>query len=305
MNKPLLTSLALFALLGASPAARAEPAAFDSPEAAVEALLSALEASDRTALLSVFGPEFEDLVFTGDPEKDREIWGGFLRDVTTQRRIDVVDGDRAVLYAGREQWAFPAELIRSGGTWRFDSEGARDEVRFRRIGLNELDVIDLMRRAAPAQARFRAVDHDGDGVMEFASSILSSPGTRDGLYWPDEPGTEQSPIGAYLARANSDGFALDGTESEPDPYLGYYFRILQGQGPAAPGGAYDYMVNGNMVAGHALLAYPAAPGETGVMSFIVGEAGTVYQADLGPETLAVAGAIDRFDPGADWTPVED
>ena len=301
MSRPL----ALAALLICPLSALAEPAAYDSPEAAVVALTTALEKADRSALLAIFGPEYEDLIFTGDAEKDREIWGGFLQEYQTQHRIDVVDGTRAVIFAGREQWPFPAELIETGGKWRFDSEGARDEVHFRRIGLNELDVIDLMHRAVEVQARFRAGDHDGDGVREFAASILSSPGTRDGLYWPDEPGTEQSPIGAYLARANSDGFAFDGTDSEPDPYLGYYFRILQKQGPAAPGGAYDYRVNGNMVAGHALLAYPAAPGETGIMSFMVSEAGVVYQADLGPDTLKSAGAIDMFDPGPDWTPVED
>ena len=298
-------TIALAALLVSPLPALAEPGAYDSPEAAVVALTTALETADRTALLAVFGPEYEDLIFSGDAEKDREIWGGFLRDYQTQHRIDVVDGTRAVVFAGREQWPFPAELIQTDGKWRFDSEGARDEVHFRRIGLNELDVIDLMHRAVEVQARFRAMDHDGDGVPEFAAGILSSPGSRDGLYWPDEPGTEQSPIGAYLARANSDGFAFDGTDSEPDPYLGYYFRILQKQGPAAPGGAYDYRINGNMVAGHALLAYPAAPGETGIMSFMVSEAGVVYQADLGPDTLKIAGAIDTFDPGPDWTPVAD
>jgi len=303
MKPNMLSSLALITLLGGSPAAMAEPTAFDSPEAAVVALISALEAADRTAVLAVFGPEFEDLVFSGDPEKDREIWGGFLQDYQTQRRIDLVDGNRAVIHVGRDQWPFPAELILSGGKWRFDSEGARDEVHFRRIGLNELDVIDLLRRAVAVQSTFRQTDHDGDGVLEFASGILSSPGQRDGLYWPDEPGTEQSPIGAYLARANSDGFTLDGADAAPEPYLGYYFRILHKQGDAAPGGAYDYRVNGNMVAGHALLAYPAAPGETGIMSFVVSEAGIVYQADLGPDTLKVAGAIDSFDPGAGWTPV--
>ncbi len=302
--KHTVSLLALLATLGGS-TAWAEPAAFDNPEAAVVAMIEALKAKDRAALLAVFGPEYEDVVFTGDPQKDREVWGGFLRDYTTQHRIEVADGDRATLFIGRDQWPFAAEIVETGGQWRFDSEGAREEVRFRRIGLNELDVIDVMRRAVAVQARFRETDHDGDGVKEFAASILSSPGARDGLYWPDEPSTEQSPIGALLAQANADGFVAEGSESEPVPYLGYYFRILQKQGSAAPAGAYDYMVNGNMVAGHALLAYPAEPGETGIMSFMIGEGGIVYEADLGPDTLAIAGAIDSFDPGPGWTPVEE
>ena len=161
---PMSRAIALAALVVSPLAAQAEPAAFDSPEAAVVALTTALEKADRAALLAVFGPEYEDLIFTGDTEKDREIWGGFLQEYQTQHRIDVVDGTRAVIFAGREQWPFPAELVQTGGKWRFDSEGARDEVRFRRIGLNELDVIDLMHRAVEVQARFRALDHDGDGV---------------------------------------------------------------------------------------------------------------------------------------------
>ena len=174
----------------------------------------------------------------------------------------------------------------------------------RRIGLNELDVIDLMHRAVTVQSTYRQTDHDGDGVMEFASSILSTPGQRDGLYWPSEPGTEESPIGAFLARASDSGFSVDGTDQEPDPYLGYYFRILQKQGSGAPGGAHDYLVNGNMIAGHALLAYPAAYGETGIMSFVVGENGIVYEKDLGADTLSVAEAIDSYDPADGWVPAE-
>lgn len=299
------TRAALAALLLSALPAAAEPARFESPEAAVAAVIAALEAVDRGALLTVFGPEFEDVVFTGDPEKDREAWGGFLEAYRTQHRLDQPDADRAVLYVGREQWPFPAEIVAGDGGWSFDSEGAREEVRYRRIGLNELDVIDVMRAGVEVQARYRQTDHDGDGVMEFAASILSTPGTRDGLYWPDEPGTPESPIGAFIARASADGYNFDGTDQEPDPYLGYYFRILQKQGPAAPGGAMDYLVNGNMVAGHALLAYPAAYGDSGIMSFMVGENGTVYEADLGEDTLAVGAAIDTFDPGEGWAPVEE
>ena len=171
----LSRTIALAALLVSPLPALAEPGAYDSPEAAVVALTTALETADRTALLAVFGPEYEDLIFSGDAEKDREIWGGFLRDYQTQHRIDVVDGTRAVVFAGREQWPFPAELIQTDGKWRFDSEGARDEVRFRRIGLNELDVIDLMHRAVEVQARFRAMDHDGVASRNSPQASSAAP----------------------------------------------------------------------------------------------------------------------------------
>jgi hypothetical protein len=302
MSITFRTGAAIAVLLIGSPAL-AEPTTFPSPEAAVAAVITALEAVDRDALLAVFGKENEDVVFTGDPAKDRENWTGFIDDYRRQHRIEA-SADRATLFIGREQWPFPAEIVATSGGWQFDSEGAREEVLYRRIGLNELDVIDVMHAAVGVQLRYRQADHDGDGVMEFASSILSSPGTRDGLYWPDEPGTEESPIGDFIARASADGYNFDGTDTEPDPYLGYYFRILRKQGPAAPGGALDYLINGNMVAGHALLAYPAAYGDTGIMSFMVGENGTVYEADLGKDTLAVAGAIDSFDPAEGWRPVE-
>ena len=174
----------------------------------------------------------------------------------------------------------------------------------RRIGRNELDVIEIMGRVPEIQAKYRSVDHDGDGVMEFAAAILSSPDDRDGLYWPETPGTEPSPYGETVARASLTGYNLDGTDQPPEPLAGYYFVILQGQGPTAPGGAYSYMVGGNMVAGHALAAFPAIYGETGIMSFMVGEGGVILEADLGEETLVRAGEISLFDPGEDWTPID-
>ncbi|WP_157764597.1 DUF2950 domain-containing protein [Rhodobacter sp. CZR27] len=292
---------ALLGCLAAS--AAAEPARFASPEEAVEALVAAGEAADRAAILRIFGPEFEDLIFTGDAEADAAARTGFLHDYGVRHRIDR-GPDEAILHIGREDWPFPAPIVRKDEGWSFDGESAREEVRLRRIGLNELDVIDVMRAAVRVQALYRQTDHDGDGVLEFAAGILSTAGTRDGLYWPDEPGTEQSPIGAFIARASADGYNFDGTDSAPEPYLDYYFRILQKQGPSAPGGEMDYMVNGNMLAGHAILAYPANYGETGIMSFMVGENGIVLEADLGPDTLAIGNETTVFDPGEGWTAVE-
>jgi hypothetical protein len=300
----LKTCSAVLTLLWTTGWASADPATYDSPEAAVAAVVSAVQAEDRDALLAVFGAENEDVAFTGDPEEDREVWSGFIKGYNRQHRIALDEDDRAVLHIGREDWPFPAAIVNVGGKWSFDAAGAREEVALRRVGLNELDVIDLLRKGVEVQATYRLTDHDGDRVMEFASSVLSTPGKRDGLYWPDEPGTERSPVGDFIARASADGYNFDGTDEEPDPYLGYYFRILQEQGPAASGGAIDYIVNGNMIAGHAFLAYPAAYGETGIMSFMVGENGVVYESDLGEDTLAIGNGLVSFDPGEGWKPVE-
>lgn len=300
--KRILMSAAMVALL--ANVVHAEPTRYPTPEDAVAALIAALEARDEAAVLAIFGPENADIVSTGDAEEDRQIWGDFLHDAQRVRRIEREGDDRAILYAGRDFWPFPAPLVLSDGSWSFDAEAAREEVLMRRIGRNELEVIDILRRAPEIQRLYRATDHDGDGVMEFAAYILSSPGARDGLYWPETPGTAPSPFDDVIARASFTGYNLDGEDRDPEPYEGYYFRILQGQGEAAPGGAYSYMVAGNMVAGHALVAYPAVYGDTGVMSFLVGEAGIVYEADLGEDTLARAAEIDLFDPTEEWTPLK-
>jgi hypothetical protein len=292
------------ALLAVPGAGSAEATLYETPEAAVAALVGALEARDREAILAIFGPESEDILSTGDPEEDRELWGGFLDDLRVLTRIDMEDEDRATLLAGRELWPFPAPIVLGGGGWSFDAEAAREEVLMRRIGRNELEVIEIMRRAPEVQAAYRRTDHDGDGVMEFAAAILSSPGARDGLYWPEVPGTEPSPFDDTIARASLTGYSLDGADREPEPFEGYYFSILQGQGEAAPGGAYSYMLEGNMVAGHALIAVPAIYGDTGIMSFMVGENGIVYEADLGDDTLDAALRIELFDPDNAWMLVE-
>ncbi|MEM9047174.1 MAG: DUF2950 family protein [Pseudomonadota bacterium] len=292
----LVTSLALTAPLAAS----AEPARYDSPDAAVAALIAALEARSRDDLLAVFGAENEEVILSGDPEQDRDDWTAFYRAYSELNRIAVQADGSARLYVGRQQEPFPVSMIEGGGGWFFDAAAAAEEIALARIGRNELDVIDVMRRYVAIQAAYRRVDHDGDGVMEFAASILGAPGKRDGLFWPEEPGTPASPLGDIAARAAASGYSVDGIDRAPEPFLGYYFQILQKQGTAAPGGALDYLVNGNMVAGHALLAFPAGYRDTGVMSFIVGENGVVYEADLGEATLELAAEIDRFDPTEDW-----
>lgn len=298
-----LWPLAIATALGAPGVALADPTVYETPEAATEAVITALEARDRAQLIAVFGAENQDVVLSGDDVADREAWSRFLSDYRVLHRIDVED-DSATIYVGRDQWPFPAPLVKSDDGWHFDAAGAREEILMRRIGQNELDVINLMQGYVRAQSAYRASDPDGDGLRSFAADLISSPGTRDGLYWPDEPGAPESPVGDFMARAASEGYSIDGQDADPEPYHGYYFKMLQKQGAAAPGGAIDYMVAGHMLAGHALLAFPSAYGDTGIMSFMVSEDGVVYEADLGEGTLQVANAIRSFDPGEGWAPVE-
>ncbi|MDF2233684.1 DUF2950 family protein [Albimonas sp. CAU 1670] len=285
--------------------ALAEPAAYPTPQDAVAAVVSAVEAQDPQALLAVFGPENEDVVFAGDETRDRRTWARFLENYRVSHRLKVSSQGWAKFYLGEDQHPFPAPLYRNeDGTWSFDAEEARDAVLLERIGRNELDVIALMHAYVEAQARFREVDYDGDGQLEFAAHVLSDADARDGLYWPPAEGAPDSPIGDFMARASADGYSVGDAVESPEPYLGYYYRVLDGQGPSAPGGEMSYLVNGQMLAGHALLAFPADYGRGGVMSFLVAENGVVLEADLGEDTVERASAIVVYDPGEDWVPVD-
>ncbi|MBY8975847.1 DUF2950 domain-containing protein [Rhodobacteraceae bacterium NNCM2] len=298
MKNTLAASALAVILVGSI--AYAEPKVFDSPEAAVAAVIDALKARDREALIATFGPENEDVILSDDPERDRDDWTDFMNSYNELNRIAVQQDGSARLYIGDDQWPFPITMVQTDGGWSFDADAAREEMLETRIGLNELDVIDLLKGYVRVQGEFRQTDYDGDGVMEFASHIISATDKRDGLYWPPAPGVPESPVGDFIARAAASGYSIDGRDVEPEPYLGYYFHVLTEQGEAAPGGAMDYMVNGNMVGGHALIAFPAEYGETGIMSFMVGENGVIYEADLGEETLDIADKIESFDPGDDW-----
>lgn len=296
MNR--LCALALAAAL-AGPVS-ADPADYATPQDALDAMMSALEARDRDSLLVTFGPEASDLIFSDDPQEDRANRNVILALHDQGFRFAPREEGGVEILLGEEGWPFPIPLVSSDAGWSFDIEAGREEVLNREIGLNELEVIDLLALYVDLQALFRLSDHDGDGVMEFASSVISSPEVRDGLFWPGP----DSMVGAELARASADGYSDGEADHEPEPFAGYYFRILAEQGPAAPGGEMSYLVGGNQVAGHALLAYPAAYGESGVHSFMVSENGRILEADLGDDTLTVAGEMTRYDPGEGWASVE-
>ena len=271
---------------------------YATPQAALEALFGAIAAGNPAGAAAAIGPQATDLVDADDPVATAEALADLSAAFLEGYRF-VPAGEGALTIAlGADGWPFPVPLLREGEGWRFDAEAAREEILARRIGANELDVIDVMDAYVEIQREYRGTDHDGDGVMEFASAILSTEGRRDGLYWPGE----DSPVGDIAARASLDGVA--GAEGA-EPFAGYFFRVLTAQGAAAPGGAMSYLVNGNMVGGHALLAVPAVYGETGVHSFMVGENGVVVQADLGPSSLEVAFGITAFDPGRGWEIVTD
>lgn len=299
MTRTPLSGLAgLSMLLATSVAAGEMPAPYASPQTALDAMMSALESGQSDVVLQVFGTAAEDLVSTGNHERDNENRNQILSLYRDGFRFQP-DGDgRVILLLGAEGWPFPIPIARSGGTWSFDIEAGRDEVYFRRVGLNELDTLDVMKAYVAIQSEFRKTDHDGDGVMEFANALISSPDARDGLYWGDI----DSPMGVRIALANLDGYADDDGDKAPEPFGGYYYRILTAQSDAAPGGQMDYMAGPNMVAGHALLAVPSDYGSSGIHSFMVAENGIVLQADLGEDSLGIARAMTTFDPGPEWNP---
>jgi hypothetical protein len=216
-------------------------------------------------------------------------------------RFEPQEDGSVMIALGEEGWLFPVPLARDdSGAWSFDNEAGRDEVRLREIGANELEIIELLDAYVEVQSTFRRSDLDGDGVMEFAQRIISSsPEARDGLFWP---GADPL-LGELFARASATGYNDGTTDQPPEPFFGYYFRILTKQTDAAPGGAMDYVINGNMVGGHALLAVPAIYGETGVHSFMVSENGIILEAILGEETLDIAAEMDAYDPDENWVPV--
>ncbi|MEM9046812.1 MAG: DUF2950 domain-containing protein [Pseudomonadota bacterium] len=302
MKRTLITTIALIAF-GTAPVL-ATPKSFESPEAAIGAVISALNAKSKDDLIAVFGAENEDVILTGDPARDREDWTSFITSYKEMNRIALQTDGTARLYVGRGQWPFPISLVKADAGWSFDSETAREEILARRIGRNELDVIELLSGYVEVQSDYRKTDYDEDGVMEFAAHVISTEGTRDGLYWPDEEGAPDSPVGDFVAKAAAEGYSTDGGEADPEPYLGYYFHILTRQGPDAPGGEMEYMIGGNMVAGHAIIAAPADYGNSGIMTFMVGENGVVYEQDLGDETLAQYAEISAFNPDEGWEVVE-
>ncbi|WP_164657785.1 DUF2950 domain-containing protein [Tropicibacter sp. Alg240-R139] len=297
----LSTAISAAALIAALPLHAADsPADYATPQGALDAMMTAVSAQDTQALLSVFGNAAEELLSSGNPERDRRNRQEILNMYGEGYRFRPSEDGQVTLLLGDDGWPFPIPIARTDAGWAFDIVAGEDEIHARRIGLNELETIEMLMAYVDIQAEYRLTDHDGDGVMEFASSLLSSPQGRDGLFWADA----DSPLGERIAIAALDGYNDGQDDQAPEPFGGYFYRILTGQSDNAAGGAMDYQVNGHMVAGHAMLAVPADYGNSGITSFMVAENGVIYEADLGENTLEVAQSLTLFDPTADWETFE-
>ena len=278
------------------------PKRFASAEEAAQAFVSALRADDTKALLTILGSEARTLVSSGDPVADRQGRARFVQWYDTASRLEA-SGNTMVLRINDDDWPFPIPLVKEGERWRFDVRQGREEVIARRIGRNELSTMQTCLAYVDAQREYYAEDRNGDGILEYAQQFKSTPGKRDGLYWPTRPDEPPSPLGDLVVSAHAKGYRL-AKDGAAIPFNGYFFRILTGQGPAASDGAYDYIVRGHMMAGFGLVAYPAQYGVSGVMTFIVNHDGIVHQKDLGPTTGTIATTMRRFNPDKSWTKLD-
>jgi hypothetical protein len=292
--------------LSSSPAAESAGKHYPSPEEASKALAAALEAHDRAALLAILGADSADLIDSGDEVADRNASDRFVKRYAESNRI-VKEGDaRAVLDVGKDNWPFPIPMVKEEAGWRFDAEAGEEEILNRRIGRNELSAVQVCLAMADAQREYYLRNPDEANLLHYASRILSSEGKRDGLYWPTAEGEDPSPLGPLVAEAHAEGYAHGKEQTDgPRPYHGYLYRILTSQGPDAPGGAYDYMAQGKMIGGFAVVAWPAEYGDSGVMTFLVNHDGVVYEKDLGLETETLAEKITAFNPDSTWQKVKD
>jgi len=302
MTAPLLRNarssllVVLAALLLTTSVATAQQT-YKTPQAAVDALVAAAKADDEKAALAVFGKAGEDIISSGDKVSDDAIRKRFVESYDAKHQI-AMDGDaKATLVIGQNDYPFPVPLVRKAGLWSFDTEAGRREVLVRRIGRNELNAIQTSLAYVDAQDEYAAKDR-GAGVGVYAQRFVSEPDKKNGLYWPTAAGEEESPLGELFAAASKQGYRAGEGRT---PYHGYYYKILTKQGPAAPGGAHDYVVNGKMIGGFALVAYPAEYRNSGVMTFLVNYDGTVYQKDLGRDTTALAEEMTAYNPDKTWT----
>ena len=308
-----LTKSAL--LTSVSSAQDSQQTTFSSPDDALRALASAAKDKDRTAMSRVFGPDYSQLL-SGDPVEDDKDLGDFASAVEESAKLRKDSATKYTVLVGKDNWPTPIPIVQKDGKWIFDTKAGLDEVLNRRIGENELSAIQTCRAYAVAQWEYYTEgDWDHDGVAEYAQRFFSTPGKHDGLFWETNEGEKPSPLGKLVADARAEGYGpkaqasgdrvttvSTGENAAPRhaPYHGYHLKILTSQGPHAPGGKYSYIINGNMIAGYALAAYPANWGKSGVMTFIINQQGRVYERNLGPNTAKIAAAMTSYDPDPSW-----
>ena len=287
-----------------APTATRAPAAdvrgFDTPQQAADALIDAADKFDQAALIQIFGPNGDDIVFSGEYAQDRKHAADFAAEAREKKSVSVdpKTGNRAFVLVGNEDWPFPVPIVKRGSKWFFDAKAGEQELLYRRIGANELDAIQICHGYLEAQYEYALKPREGYDVNQYAQRIISTPGKQDGLAWQNPDGTWGGPIGEKIARAIEQGYSLDS-----EPYHGYFFKILKGQGPAAPLGEMDFVVKGVMIGGFALVAAPAEYAVTGVQTFTVSNDGVVYEKDLGPKTLTEFKTMQVFNPDKSWIPV--
>jgi len=315
--KPSLLHLAFMAalccLLSGAALAQSQPApkpatksaglgkAFDSPQAAADALIKAATDYNVPELLAIFGPDGEQIVTGGDEVQDKTNAMEFAQRAQTKNSVSlsVSDPNVATLTVGDDDWPLPVPIVKKNGKWYFNSKAAQTEILYRRIGANELDAITVCRGYVDAQREYALTSHDG--INQYAQKIISTPGKQDGLYWKNADGTSGGPIGEAVANAIEEGYSL----KTKGGFHGYYFKILKGQGPNAPLGKINYVIEGVMIGGFALVAVPAEYRVTGVKTFIVSNDGVVYQKDLGPNSLEIAKKMELYNPDKTWQPTDD
>ncbi len=299
----MIVMFTLLALQKISLAENVNQLAFASPEEAVTAMNNALSSNDLKALEAIFGPDSKDLITSGDPVADQSTRDQFLKLYVEKNRLEQTN-DTVILYVGNEDWPFPIPIVKQDDLWQFNTRKGLDELLARRIGRNELNVIQVCLSYVDAQHEYARKDRNTDGLLQYARKFKSDRGKKNGLYWETKAGEEQSPLGPLIAEAREYGYGGTSTDENPSPYYGYYYRILTAQGKDAPGGAYDYLVKGQMIGGFALVAFPARYESSGIMTFIVNHRGAVYQKDLGLDTEKEAQSIKLFNPDKTWKKVD-
>jgi len=287
-------------LLAATAAYAAGAKTYPSPEEAVQALVAAARAGDADAILAVLGSDAKQIVRSNDATTDKQTRKRFTKAYAEANKIVKANETTALLLVGKDEWIMPIPIVKDAAGWHFDVAEGKEEILNRRIGRNELHAIEAVRAYVDAQREYYLRNPKNDKLLQYAQRLVSAKGARDGLYFAVKPGERPSPLGPLFERRQP---GPEGDGSKRVPYHGYYYRILKGQGPDAPGGAYSYLAQGRMIGGFALVAWPSAYGNTGVMTFLVNQDGVVYQKDLGKSTAAAAARITVFNPDKSWKPL--
>lgn len=307
IHQYLLLLLAMLLMFATGTSALAAPArnsqkTFASPEEALQSLVKAVRSNDNKALAFILGSGSKAIISSGDPVADKNDRERFVRLYDEKVVIEGAETGRAVFSIGNEDYPYPIPLVKKGAAWRFDTKAGKEELLNRRIGRNELEVIEILHSYVDAQREYFATDWDGDKSSEFARKVRSTPGKKDGLYWVAKEGEQLSPLGPLAAKAASEGYKKG--KNGLTALHGYYFKILTAQGKDAEGGAFDYIVNGKMILGYAMVAWPAQYGASGVMTFIVNQNGIVYQKNMGKTSGKIAAEMKLFNPDSSWKKVE-